>query len=565
MVSGLPQQPPIQSAPAARLVVSWWDREVRVWRIHATKQNGKGRQLVARLALKGEENITSTSVSGDGRLLAVATAAEIKVFQLRARQEGEKPGLAIRKLESAHVFVKLGARLLQFSADGKWLAFVDVRNDVRVARFTADAQSSKKLRILDVAAQLHRLPRKASRPTFENRPWEEFERTITRIQFSTDGSVLVAGDLAGFIDSWMTEGHEDLTAPAADVLGADESDSSSESEDEEKGAVIFGQHWIRNPSGNLIPRLDSGPLVLSFRPVPAQQSKPHANGNPAVHPTRHNPHAHSHELPHGQYSLLVLSAQHQIYEFDVLQGRLSDWSRRNPSSKLPLEFRGVRDAAMGCVWDVSDKQQRIWLYGSSWLCMLDLSQDFPNPEDTKTGEGSTSALAKPSSLKRKRKQEIDLSDRQTSGAGSKIPDKELRGLGRKMRKIKGGDAAEAEVINLDDKPRPDPGSDDDDGEETVAEAFRGTLTETKATNGASVGDEARKDEDAQARKRWWWCTYKYRSILGMVPISQEAKDADGQDDVAGGQESAPVEVVLVERPLWELDLPPRFVGQHERD
>lgn len=37
-LSSLPQQPPLRSAPKKRLLMSWWDREVSIWRIQASKE-----------------------------------------------------------------------------------------------------------------------------------------------------------------------------------------------------------------------------------------------------------------------------------------------------------------------------------------------------------------------------------------------------------------------------------------------------------------------------------------------------------------------------------------------
>ena len=52
--------------------------------------------------------------------------------------------------------------------------------------------------------------------------------------------------------------------------------------------------------------------------------------------------------------------------------------------------------------------------------------------------------------------------------------------------------------------------------------------------------------DKQRRRRKWWCTYKYRPILGMVPIGVQETSTDGE-------ELKPLEVALVERPPWDLE------------
>jgi U3 small nucleolar RNA-associated protein 4 len=64
------------------------------------------------------------------------------------------------------------------------------------------------------------------------------------------------------------------------------------------------------------------------------------------------------------------------------------------------------------------------------------------------------------------------------------------------------------------------------------------------------GVESGEVMEQQKRSDPWWHTFKYRPILGMLPIGPSAGQA--------------LEVVLVERPSWDLDLPARFVGQHEK-
>jgi U3 small nucleolar RNA-associated protein 4 len=51
----------------------------------------------------------------------------------------------------------------------------------------------------------------------------------------------------------------------------------------------------------------------------------------------------------------------------------------------------------------------------------------------------------------------------------------------------------------------------------------------------------------------WWHTYKYRPIMGCVVIGEASNDNGGSG----------LEVALVERPIWEADLPPRYYGDQE--
>lgn len=553
------------SAPASRLLVSWWDREVRIWRVKQRVTENDPPRLVSRLALKGEENITSASISEDGTLLAVATVGSVKIFQLETRKAADVSGMRIRKLESTQL---PGARLLQFSLDGKWLSIITHSNEVLLARLVVETDEPTKARVLPKLVQLRRLQRKTGNLDALNGSWGNYYRTITHAQFSHDSSVFAVGDLAGYIDTWVAEGHEDVNAPEMDIAddghAAVESDAEDSDEDEmssKRSIVFFGQHWIRNPSGHLLPRLDSAPLILSFRPPSATSSKPLPNGNIAVHPTRHNPHAHSHDLPQEEELLWALTAQHHVYEFDVLNGRLSDWSRRNPSINLPETFKGVRDRAMGCIWDVNVDRQRLWIYGISWLFMFDLSQDFALESSDEFGDEKALMLATPdSSRKRKREFEPVSLRKQATGAGGRIPEKEAFGLVGKMRKITGGEGGETSWVTLDKTPEI---SDDESGpENSVLPALRRDAANEDELDSAGNDQSLTKKQGGQGKN--WWHTYKYRPILGIVPISGGGRKEGGEIGGAVSSEQ-PVEVVLVERPSWDLDLPPRFVSSHERE
>jgi U3 small nucleolar RNA-associated protein 4 len=190
--------------------------------------------------------------------------------------------------------------------------------------------------------------------------------------------------------------------------------------------------------------------------------------------------------------------------------------------------------AKGCVWDVNDARQRIWLYGEKWLFMFDLSKDFPISE------------ADEASASKKRKREAS---KNSSGAGDAVPSKEATVT--KMRKFNGAATKDSGRANwVDVHAAGSSGGVDDDFEDFAQPlaALRRTATQEEGSGEArdvavgQVGEGKHHDS--------WWHTFKYRPILGMVAIS--------------GEEGQPPEVVLVERPSWDLDLPPRFVGTHEK-
>ena len=508
--------------------------------------------MAARLALQGEENITSVSISRNGGLLVVATVSEVKIFQLIHSQPGTGSGIRIRKLDT---FSLSGARIVKLAANGKWLAVITSQNGVQLLRIMASEDVAEAPRVLSKAQHLHRLDRDISSSNSLAGLSELYDRSIAHADFSTDGNAFAVADLSGYIDTWVIEGNEDSTALEVDVDGTamavdenDDSDADSDAAGENEGISFLGQRWIRNPSGHLLPRLDSAPVLLSFQPSLDTSSRPQPNGNPAVHPTRNNLHPHSHELPAANSRLLVVSAEHQLHLFDLLTGRLSDWSRRNPLSVYPREYQQLDSTAKGCIWDVSKAEQRLWLYGEKWLFMFDLAQDF-----------STSEQHTSSSKKRKRD-----SARSHSGAGAAIPQRDLPVTHVKTFH---GDQNEqsSEVKHIDlSAPSSNAMADDSDVDEDALplRGARQAITQNGQGANADVPNGVQEDlaegggevmDTTRQRKRAepWWHTFKYRPILGIVPIS------------ADDSHHAP-EVVLVERPTWDFDLPPRFVGAHEQ-
>jgi U3 small nucleolar RNA-associated protein 4 len=166
--------------------------------------------------------------------------------------------------------------------------------------------------------------------------------------------------------------------------------------------------------------------------------------------------------------------------------------------------------------------------------MFDLTKDFPISDADHAG--------------RKRKRDAL---KKNSGAGNAIPDEEVPIT--KLRKFQSEDdqTGKQKWIGVNTVGRGTNEEDDDaeDNSQPLAKLRRSSTQDGQTEellNGGEVGEvEQRKTKDP------WWHTLKYRPILGIVPI--------GADDGS----RAP-EVVLVERPSWDLDLPPRFVGTHEQ-
>ncbi|QSZ36439.1 hypothetical protein DSL72_006318 [Monilinia vaccinii-corymbosi] len=530
----LPQPSIIQSSTRKRLMMSWWDREIHIWYINKFSDSTNGddpeaaavnRKLVAKILVKGESNITSATLNPAGNLLAVSTVAEIKLFRLKARKPEEGEGLKVSTVSVPPAFSS-GARLIQFSPDGNWLSIIRDDSSIAVARIIQDQASPSSFSIIPQLSKLSRLDRDVSKTKLLG-GLGAYERNVTQVAFSSDSRILVVSDLAGFVDTWVLEGIEDLTQQPEEVQEDDDAsdDGSDDASDveEKMTRLIFGQHWTQNPSATRIPKLPAAPTVLSFRPSnrPAEIS----GATPAA--TRNNPNPVSHELPVAEDRLVIVTSTNEIYEFGALAGSLSPWSRRNPTSIFPLAFRKLADSARGCIWDISNGRERLWLHGVSWLWMFDLSQDFHFQEEEMEGNGESESAG----TKRKRFQPGK------SGAGGIVDEDEKEtGMSRKVRKLIHEEVTQETELDLEDI-RGSMDVDSDDGE--IDKKLK--LLPRK---------KSQKSEDEKfGRAAQTYNTLKYRPILGVVEIGE------------GGEGG--LEVAIVERPIWEANLPTRYEGDQE--
>jgi U3 small nucleolar RNA-associated protein 4 len=567
------------------LIVSWWAQEARIWRYSENQQADELPKLLARMGLKGDENITSASIDETGHLLALATAAASRIFQVTSKDQTE---VRLRKL----IGIELpGARLVKLSPDAKWIAMITHDNSVKLARILLGPEGEKP-RIVPCIVDLGRLSEPDTQWNSTNNDgldglWGHYRRTITNVEFSTDSRVIAVGDLAGYLDVFTLQGHEDSTAPEVETTqlpatSGHDADSDDEDDLDSSNVVIKGQSWKTHP--RRFPKLSEPALIMSFRPPSPDDSKAaqQPNGNPGLHPTRRTPHPRPRDTPADDYHLLVVDGHHQIYEFDTLTAKLTTWARQNPRSSLPPEFTSLKDRAMGCVWDITADRQRLWLYGSSWLFMFNLGRNLKDNIDEAAvrylkDDDIEVQLQYNSKARRKHFREVQNWQKQSTGAGDRIRDDEVLGLARQMNKFMYD--AEGRVVNqvIDtentelewkkrQKMKRNAGA--MEGVEPFADDQEDEDMEDLPPLDSEEEESGEEGKGTSKGERIWWNTHKYRPILGIVPLRRSTtKDAteNGEHDTEDGTFKDVPEVVLVERPLWDVDLPPKFVGAMERE
>jgi U3 small nucleolar RNA-associated protein 4 len=499
----------------------------------------------------------------------VSTGSEIRLFFLNLQEGGNDSTLKIRKINLPKRLADAGARLVQISPDSRWLLIAQTNNAVRLLRITLSPSSRERPSIVEKFVNLRRLPRLARHEKIVDGSLGNYDRTIHCASFSEDSRIVAVSDLSGYIDTWVLEGHEDLALQnsingrpkrlSRSALSSSDADSSeNESQD-----IIFGQRWLRNPAGALLPRLNAFPLFLSFRPDSDPSPKDQVNGAVAMHPTRHNPTPISHDLPIAEDRLLAVTSENHLIEFNALRGKLSEWSRRNPKQMLPSKYTNIRERALGCLWDVGNHLTRLWLYGHNFLCMFDMSRDFQTIAHSINGEKGT---------KRKREDDSAADPRKyESGAGQKKVRKETSGFGENMLRAAGPDLDSGEVLPL----RANRPADSDDEEEKTGESALTRLRredelegDKNGFHGSHIhhGDESRPNglSVTNYEGTTCWTTHRYRYILGLLPLAS-SPHSDGAFKGESDFERRTREVCIVERPTWDLDLPPRYDGDRDWD
>ena len=582
-LTNLPQKPPICSAPLRRLMVAWWDRSICIWRIlktEATQSVGyedneaqeaiRPRRLVAKIRLLGSESVTHVDISPDGRTLIASSSASVKAFHLGSIEDAR---LKIRRIPLPKVLSSTGTKLVKYSPDQQWLATVTNANVVELFKLRQGSDYHQPL-ISPNRIALQRLSRNNSGTASRHSALGPYLSTICQITFSASSRILVVGDLSGYLHSWILKGDHDSTQHLDEEGASSEASLASESDDGDDSEDKIGDHgkgtqrWIRNPASSRLPKLPNVPLVLSFRPHSPYFYGDSFNG---THDTNQTD-TEASSQPSREDRLLVVTSATELFEFNVLSGTLSDWSRRNPTSALPSDFKRIRDPAIGSLWDVSQGKQRVWIYGSTWLWMFDLAKDL---RDEMENHARGTKRKRTGNDKRPDSKQLCGSQKSGSGAGDRIRSCESEnGLDSESIKRRSTDPSAHQATNLEGSNAQ--ASEDNDDEDLSKEELMLIQRHQHvqlAQDGLQLGEMDTDNYREGARKysitgrqgrlkKPYWHTLKYRPILGIVNM---VSNVDGDSMGGEGPSSSPLEVALVERPLLEVGLPPRYHGNQEWD
>ncbi|KAK1450768.1 U3 small nucleolar RNA-associated protein [Colletotrichum cuscutae] len=546
-LSSLPQSPPLTSAPAARLVVGWWDREIHVWKLqksfdglygedgaeaNADANLENNRKLLKTILVKGESNITSAAITADGSFLVAATGTDVKAFHLQHQNPTKPSDVKLASVAVPKTFSN-GASKIILSPNGSYIAAVQKGSKVLIAKVIRSDDDNT------ITIQKPRVVRRLDRKTSKQQPQAglgNYERTITQLAFSPDSRMLAAADLTGYIDTWVLGNPQDTTSDEDDDEAASSDSDSEDSSNEDDTSSSSTESWIRNPRAALIPRLPAPPVVLSF----SDETVVATEGASTT-----------------DYTLVAVTTAWHILAFHPVAGSLTSWSRRNPISRLPATIRDTRDLAKGLLW----QGPRIWIYGVSFLFMLDLSQDLGIPSGSADQDPTNALVPHAAGTKRKRRGGPESGAGARMEVGAIVPQQVDRFVGSKTGGKewqddieKNAPAKDEDAMDVDGAESSD--SDDENERENASDSEGGELAALRNRN-----RETQTEAGAEGKTRWWY-TYKYRPILGIAPLAGAAGAAGAGADGEKG-ETPSLEAVLVERPIWEVDLPARYFGANE--
>ncbi|EDO18646.1 hypothetical protein Kpol_1055p2 [Vanderwaltozyma polyspora DSM 70294] len=100
-----------------RLLVSWYESVVKIWKLGDDLSSDQNYKLVCKLTLKDEQNISTCSMSPDGTVLVVSRPSTTKVFHLQPTDSK----LKVTKLDN-DLLLKTGTSHVKFIDDSKIIA-----------------------------------------------------------------------------------------------------------------------------------------------------------------------------------------------------------------------------------------------------------------------------------------------------------------------------------------------------------------------------------------------------------------------------------------------------------
>lgn len=328
MLSIIPQQEHVIINKLKKLIISWQDQTVKVWRLHKRKielnieigENDDQKddqeleifrdsyELVSKLTLSDEENISTAAISQDGSILAVGRLTNTKLFRLQEGSQSKK--LKVSKIDNEKIKAQ-GSRHLAFYGNES-LILTTPKNEIYKFKLD-DHESSDEDEEEVVEYELADLPRSRSKLSYAE--------NINHIKISH--SRLIVSRFSGAID----------------IIDLDNS------------TKLQSTPFLR--LSTYINKLEISPretLILVTHENKIYEFELKESSNSAANGTTSSSH-------------------------------LTQWSKIN-SEFLPKQFLQLAEVPLGLFFD-NGNSSKMWIYGSDWLAFFDLSLNIPIEEEPK--------------------------------------------------------------------------------------------------------------------------------------------------------------------------------------
>lgn len=501
-----PQHSCVVSVSNKRLLVMWEGQTVKIWYVGELQRFGdensqlvavpaQGKKLVCNMTLASDENITSVSLSSDGQLLAVSTIAETKLFKLTQVDSNKKKD---RGMPLAYRVKKLASHDLD-DQGARQISIIERNNAVKLLVVSPESDLILYDLKKDEETNEYSLDLDSDPVELQVRQSEIKEQgksTSTTLNYLDSISHVSVAPNGQYVAASRFSGVVDLYN-IADTFDNPDGISSGANEDDEDGPVV---------NGIILGKFTGLPTALSFT---------------------------------ARETLVIVTAEVRVFEYALstiapqansskdedeetnrgpqIKASLTQWTRTN-SSLLPSELTEARDKCRGIFYDPS-KPQRLWLWAGSWLAFLDTSVDFPVKRIPKRSLNGSAADEKSGLKSQKQK-----------------PRRVLPALGLEAD----GDSAMTDA-NTEE-------AIEDGDNESAPTTQQKPLRRSSRRKSKSSGDAEEEGQEESEEiddtvsalgRRAFWITYKYRPLLYA-------------DSFGSG------EMVVVERPLMDLKLPPAF-------
>ena len=398
----VPQLPCIRFCLAHRLAVMWEKRQVRIWSLSQRARHAHPRcssianhRLKLSLTLLGDEHISGADISPDGRLLVVATVSRIRLF--RIQPSDAVPGSKLCKQRLDPILSEAGARLVRFSPDSTWLLVVGRDSRLIMTKIAASNHTPYSLVLPDRATD-------TAVSAGQRGAHHRLSPVVTCAEFAQDSQRLGIGTSSGEIQIWSQGEGPSTCSQEAGKRPADgfnkllDPRSTEASLAQAHSKLDWGSTVWSTENSCAIKNVGASPLVLVFRQE-KQERRSSSRGSTCLGDSDHSTPLLD-DYSCSALNLIVFTAKHEIFEFRILTGQLSPWSRAHPPNKIPAALHTVADRVMGCFLESRAEGTRLWAYGSTWVCALMLV-DTPEPT-VRCETPASSQLNVTQHLKRKR-------------------------------------------------------------------------------------------------------------------------------------------------------------------